>query len=479
MEHFDVIVVGAGISGIGAGYFLQRDCPHHTFVILEGRDAIGGTWDLFRYPGIRSDSDMFTLGYSFRPWTDAKSIAEGESIREYVRETAREYGIDEKIRFRHRVRRASWSTERARWTVQVERADGDFVEISCNFLHFCGGYYDYERPHAPAFAGQEQFAGRIIHPQFWPADAEVDGKRVVVIGSGATAMTLVPALARQGAQVTMLQRSPTYVLALPDVDFVSQWLSRRLSPRAAYAVTRWKNVLVGMAFYEWCRRRPARAKQLLIHRVKKELGEGFDVERHFTPSYNPWEQRLCVVPNGDLFAALKAGTVNIVTDHIERFEQSGVRLKSGDLLEADVIVTATGLELKFLDDIALSVDGQPVDPSQRMTYKAMMLSDVPNLAFSIGYTNASWTLKCDLTAAYVCRLLGHMREGGYAIAMPHHDPSVPVDETLDLTSGFVKRAIDRLPKRGTRAPWRLHQNYVRDLLELSHGQVADGTMRFR
>ena len=487
-EHFDVIIVGAGLSGIGAGYHLQSRCPGRTYAILEGRDRSGGTWDLFRYPGVRSDSDMNTLGYSFRPWTLPNAIADGGSILRYVRDTARDHGIDSRIRFNHRVRRAGWSTADARWTVEAERRPADdmpgaqsaveVVRFTCSFLFMCSGYYSYARGHTPEFAGADRFGGRIVHPQFWTDDIDYAGKRVVVIGSGATAVTLVPALAKQAAHVTMLQRSPTYIIALPTQDRFSNWLHRYLPDRTAYGITRWKNVLFGMFFYALSKRSPDRVKRMVLAGARKELGDAYDLA-HFTPTYNPWDQRLCLVPDGDLFKALKSGRASVVTDHIDTFTATGVQLKSGRELAADLIVTATGLELVVLGDVQLEVDGARVDPATTMGYKGMMYSDVPNLASALGYTNASWTLKCDLTCEYVCRLLNHMKKTGFQQCTPrNNDPTVTPEPWLDFTSGYILRAIDKFPHQGSRAPWKLHQNYARDILALRLGSLEDAAMEF-
>ncbi len=480
LEHFDVLIVGAGLSGIGAGYHLQANCPKRSYAILESRDAIGGTWDLFRYPGIRSDSDMYTLGYSFRPWTHPKAIADGPSILAYVNDTARTYGVDRKIRFRHAVKRASWSSEDARWTLEVERGEArELVRFTCNFLFACSGYYDYTGGYEPAFPGQEQFAGRIVHPQKWSDDIDYAGKRVVVIGSGATAVTLVPAMARSAAHVTMLQRTPTYVVSLPEEDRLANWLRTRVSPKLAYAITRWKNVLGGMALYEFCQRFPERARRLIFRGARKWLGPDYDVERDFGAPYKPWDQRMCLVPDGDLFEAIKAGRAAIVTDHIERFTETGILLRSGKELPADLIVSATGLRMKFLGGVEVSVDGSRPELPQGMTYKGMMINGVPNLAWSFGYTNASWTLKCDLTCEYMCRLLNHMERNGYDECRPLlDDPSVAVEEILGLTSGYVQRGRHLFPKQGSKSPWKLHQNYALDLLMLGYGRIEDGTMRF-
>jgi monooxygenase len=473
-EHFDVLVVGAGISGICAGYHLQTGCPDRTYAILEARDDIGGTWDLFRYPGIRSDSDMYTLGYSFKPWTDPMAIADAPSILAYLRETAREHGIDRNIRYGQRVQRASWSSRDARWTVETERA-----AFTCNFLFMCSGYYDYAAGYAPEFRGTERFAGPIVHPQRWPENLDYAGKRVVVIGSGATAVTLVPAMAKTAAHVTMLQRSPTYIVSMPGEDRVANWLRRRLPVGVAYTITRWKNVLLGMWFYRFCRRNPTRARALITRWLTNELGPGHDIATHFNPRYNPWEQRVCLVRDGDLFAAMRAGRTSIVTDRIETFTEKGLLLGSGTELEADIIVTATGLNLLFLGGLEATVDGVRVDFTKTLNYKGMMFSDVPNLALAIGYTNASWTLKAELICRYVCRLLNHMKKTGTRQCTPRlRDPSLEPMPFLDLTSGYVQRAIDRFPKQGSKTPWRLHQNYVLDLLMLERGSIDDGAMEF-
>ena len=472
-----MLVVGAGLSGIGAACHLRMECPGKSFVILEARAAMGGTWDLFRYPGVRSDSDMYTLGYRFRPWQDAKAIADGPSILNYIRETAAEFGVDERVRYGHRVRRASWSSADALWTVEAE-AGKTVARLTCNFLYLCTGYYDYEAGYTPEWPGVGSFRGRIVHPQKWPEDLDYAGKRVVVIGSGATAVTLVPAMAGSAAHVTMLQRSPTYVVSRPAEDRIANWLRRRLPARAAYALTRWKNVLLGMFFYNLARGRPETMKRLIAKGVRKQVGEEY-LARHFTPQYDPWDQRLCLVPDSDLFRAIREGRASVVTDRIETFTETGLLLRSGERLDADVVVTATGLVLKLMSGLELFVDGEAVDLPKRLVYKGMMLSEVPNLAFAIGYTNASWTLKCDLTAEYVCRLLNHMDRRGYAWCVPRrNDPDVKEEPVINFTSGYVRRALDGLPRQGSRRPWRLHQNYARDLLALRRGSVEDGTMEF-
>jgi monooxygenase len=483
-EHFDVLIVGAGLSGIGAAWHLQHKCPGKTYAILEGRAATGGTWDLFRYPGIRSDSDMYTMGYSFRPWTNAKAIADGPSILDYVRDTAREAGIDKKIRLNHWVKRASWSSADARWTVEAEQRAPDghaigTIRLTCNFLMMCAGYYRYAEGYTPDFADRERFRGTIVHPQIWPESLDYANKRVVVIGSGATAVTLVPEMAKTAAHVTMLQRSPTYIVSRPEEDSAANWLRKHLPAGMAYGITRWKNVLLGMMFFEFCRRRPERIKELIIKGVRAELGEEFDVATHFTPRYNPWDQRLCLVPDSDLFRAFRDRSASIVTDEIESFTETGIKLKSGSALEADVVVTATGLVLELLGGIALSVDGKAVDLSRSLNYRGAMFSDVPNLASTFGYTNASWTLKCDLTCAYVCRLLNAMERRGYVQATPRvRDGSMATVPFLDFSSGYVRRSIEKFPKQGERAPWKLYQNYALDILSLKYGRMSDGELEF-
>ena len=477
-EHFDVIVVGAGLSGIGAGYHLQTRCPDRTYLILEGRAALGGTWDLFRYPGIRSDSDMHTLGYNFRPWTKAKAIADGPSIREYVEETARDNGIDRHIRYSHHVTKADWSTPDARWTVEATLADGSATAFTCNFLFMCSGYYDYAKGYTPDFAGTGDFAGRIVHPQFWPDDLDYAGKQVVVIGSGATAVTLVPELAKTAAHVTMLQRSPTYVVSRPGEDPVANWLRSKLPAKAAYGITRWKNVLMGMFFYRMTRRRPAKVKEKLLGMVREHLGPDYDVATHFTPRYNPWDQRLCLVPDADLFESISAGASSVETDTIERFVPDGIELASGKTLAADVVVTATGLEMKLLSGVAFSIDSKVKDLAKALLYKGMMYSDVPNMASSFGYTNASWTLKADLTCMYVCRLLNTMKKRGLRQCTARiGEDHIDEEPFLDFSSGYVQRALGKLPKQGSKKPWKLNQNYALDIMALKFGSV-DNSMEF-
>jgi cation diffusion facilitator CzcD-associated flavoprotein CzcO len=469
-EHFDVLIVGAGISGVDAAYHLGKRLPGKSFAVLEARERIGGTWDLFRYPGIRSDSDMYTLGFPFRPWRGDKSIVEGAEIRDYVEDTARAFGIDRSIRFGHRVAKASWSSADARWTVEAETADGT-RRYSCGFLHLCSGYYDYAAGYRPEWRGEARFSGRIVHPQHWPADLDYAGKRIAVIGSGATAVTLVPALAQAAAHVTMVQRSPSYVVSRPSRD----WLARDLGP----GLTRAKNVALGAWFFNLARRKPAKVREKLIDLLRGELPPGFDVDRHFRPTYDPWDQRLCLVPDGDLFAAIREGRASIATGAIETFTERGIHLRSGEHIDADIVVAATGLVVKLLGGVALDVDGVPAGAAGRLVYKGMMIEDVPNLAFAFGYTNASWTLKCDLTARYLCRLLRRMDRRGHRICTPRVRGEVERRPLLDFTSGYIARAEGVLPEQGTRPPWRVPQNYYRDLATLGFGSVADESMEFR
>lgn len=480
MEQIDVLIVGAGLSGIAAAYYLQTRCPDKAYAILEGRAASGGTWDLFRYPGVRSDSDMYTLGYSFRPWKAAKAIADGPSILTYVRETAAAYGIDKKIRFHHRVRRAEWSTPDARWTVEVVQGPEEkIVHLTCNFLLMCSGYYKYAQGYTPTWPGIDQFAGRIVHPQQWPADLDYAGKRVVVIGSGATAVTLVPAMAAQAAHVTMLQRSPSYVVAMPAQDPFADRVRRYFPEHLAHRLVRWKNVLTGIYFYNIARRQPKLAKKSILQGVRHHLGPEYDVDTHFTPRYNPWDQRMCLVPDGDLFAAIKAGKAAVVTDQIARFTEHGIELQSGEEVAADIIVAATGLVMQLMGGMQLSVDGTPVDLADTLSYKGMMYSELPNLASVFGYTNASWTLKCELTCQYVCRLLNYMDRHGVRQCTPRRrDASSAEEPLLNFTSGYVQRALPMLPSQGAKRPWKLYQNYVLDLLSLRLGRLDDGTMEF-
>jgi len=479
-NHFNVIVVGAGISGIGAGYYLQKKCPNKSFVILEGRDNIGGTWDLFRYPGIRSDSDMNTMGFRFKPWMGVKSIADGASILSYLHETVKENDLNKKIHFNQWVNEASWSSEDAQWTVQAEnKKTQELQDFTCDFLFLCGGYYNYEEGYTPHFAGSENFLGQIIHPQKWPKNLDYKNKKVVVIGSGATAVTIIPTMAEKAAHVTMLQRSPTYFLSAPDEDPVGNFLRKFISSKLTYKLVRWKNIRFQWWFFKKCRKFPKKVKEFLIKQVREELGPNYDIETHFTPKYNPWEQRMCLVPNGDFFNAINAGKASVITDHIDRFTKKGIKLKSGGEVEADLIVTATGLNLEVCNGIKLEVDNNEVDISKTMTYKGMMFSDVPNLVATFGYTNASWTLRADLTSEYVCRLLNFMDKKGYANCCPRTAEHVEPDgDWLDFTSGYVKRSMHKFPKQGSRDPWRNTQNFPKDVLAIRWGNIDNKELKF-
>jgi monooxygenase len=477
-EHVDVLIIGAGLSGIGAAAHLTRELPGTSYVVLEARAASGGTWDLFRYPGIRSDSDMYTMGYRFKPWLDQESLAPGQRILDYVRETAAEYDVERHIRYDHRVTSASWSSDDARWTVEAEH-DGEPVTFTAGFVWSCRGYYDYEHGHEPEFAGAADFAGPIVHPQHWPDELEWAGKRVVVIGSGATAVTLVPTLARDAAHVTMLQRSPSYVMSLARRDPIALRIRRWLPAGAAHRLVRWKNIATTAAFYRLSRARPALVRRLIRKQNLAQLPEGYDVDTHFAPAYDPWDQRVCFVPDGDLFKAVRRGTAEVVTSTIERFDETGVVLTGGRHLDADLIITATGLRLSPFGGITLVVDGTTVDPAEEMTYRALMLTGVPNFVFTVGYTNASWTLKVDLVAEFCCRLLAHLSEHGYRSVVPVRDPSVPALAFMDFTSGYVLRALDQLPRQGDREPWRLRQSYLHDRRTIRNASLDDGVLAFR
>ncbi len=485
--HVDVLVIGAGISGIGAGWYLDTHCPDRSYTILEGRADLGGTWDLFRYPGIRSDSDMYTLGYSFKPWTGEKTITDGASIQNYVRETAAEFGIDRHIRYNHHVTSASWCSEAALWTVTARRSDRDTgsetsVAFTCGFLFMCSGYYSYKGGYEPEFPGRDRFDGLVVHPQNWPEDLDYTNKSVVVIGSGATAVTLVPAMAPAAEHVTMLQRSPSYVLSQPTVDRGAQRLSKLLPAKVAYMVTRWKHILQTELLYRRTRSNPDQVRSVLLSRVRKELGPDFDVDRHFTPTYDPWDQRLCVVPDGDLFTAMKNGTASVVTDTIETFTENGILLESGKELPADIIVTATGLQLVTLGDMDFTVDGKPVDFAKTWTYRGFAYSDVPNLASSFGYINASWTLRVDLTCDYVCRMLNHMSKTGTTMCTPRlrpDDADMPARSWIDdFSSGYMQRMMPMLPRQGDRQPWLNTQRYVEERRRFRKARVDDGVMQF-
>lgn len=478
-EQFDVVIIGAGLSGIGAGYRLQTRCPQKSYVILEARADIGGTWDLFRYPGIRSDSDVATFSYPFRPWKDSRVLADGASIVKYLRETAQEFGIDKHFRFRQRVISASWSSEDARWTVEAKTETGETIRYSCKFLYGCTGYYRYDAGYEPSFPGSEQFRGRIVHPQKWPEDLDYAGKKVVVIGSGATAVTLIPAMAPTAEHVTMLQRSPSFILSLPGQDPLADLIKKILPRRAADRVVRWKNILVSITIYQVCRRKPSLGRKILRDIAVKALPQGYEVDKHFNPRYQPWDQRLCVIPDSDLYKSISNGRASVVTDQIDTFTEKGIRLKSGKELDADIIVTATGLRMLALGAVQLIVDGTPIDAGREFIYKGTMLSNIPNFAFCIGYTNAAWTLRADLANTYVCRVLNHMDRHGYRTCTPACDTaSLEARPLLGLTSGYVMRAAAELPKSATSAPWLIRQNYIRDMLTMKVGRLEDGVLQF-
>lgn len=477
----DVLIIGAGLSGIGAAHALSEKCPDKRYLILERRQSIGGTWDLFRYPGIRSDSDMYTLSYSYKPWSNRKAIADGPDIKRYIEEIAEDSGAIHNTRFQRRVVSANWSSETSRWQVVAKATDASGAEheehYEARFLFSCSGYYSYDEGYRPTFPNEQNFKGQIIHPQFWPEDLDYAGKRVVVIGSGATAVTLIPAMAKTAGHVTMLQRSPSYVVARPQRDSIAQSLQKWLPLHVAHSLTRWKNVFLTQFFYKLARNRPDQFKQRVLHMVKTQVG---DVDmKHFTPDYKPWDQRVCAVPDGDLFRDVRAGRASVVTDTIETFTENGIRLHAGQELEADIIVTATGLKVNALGDVVLTVDGAPMLFNERMSYKGMMLSDVPNMIVTFGYTNASWTLKAELTADYACRLLRYMDKHNYREAVVRRDASVQEQPFLDFTSGYVQRAANVLPKQGDRAPWQVHQNYLKDKLTIQYGRIDDGVMQFQ
>lgn len=485
-EYFDVLIIGAGLSGIGAAYHLQKNCPNKSYAILEGREAMGGTWDLFRYPGIRSDSDMYTLGYNFKPWEEAKDIADGPSILNYVRETAVENGIDKQIRYGHLVQSAAWSSDDAAWTIEAtNKGSGETTYLCCNMLLMCAGYYSYKGGYTPEFEGRERFDGQIIHPQKWPEDLDYKDKNVVVIGSGATAVTLVPAMSDQVKHITMLQRSPTYMASRPDEDVKAKWLRRILPSMWAYRIIRWKNVLYGQMVYKKTRTDPDSVKEMLFDLVREELGPDYDpadFEKHFTPSYNPWDQRLCLVPNGDLFQAIKSGKASVVTDHIDTFTEDGILLQSGEKLDADIIVTATGLNMIVLGGIEFTVDDRPISFPDTFTYKGMMYSGVPNMISTFGYINASWTLRSDLTAEYICRLINHMDAKDVNQCTPTlrtEDQSMTKRPYVDdFSSGYMQRVMHLFPKQGDYAPWIAPQDYRVDKKMIRRSPIEDGVMVF-
>ena len=480
IEQVDTLIVGAGLSGIGSAVHLRQGLPQQSVLILEARERLGGTWDLFRYPGIRSDSDMHTLGYSFKPWTGAKAIADGPSILQYVKETAQEFGVLPLIRFGHQVLSANWDSAAARWQLAVKRlADDTVLQVQCRFLLMCSGYYNYAHGYTPALPGMDSFKGPVVHPQHWPPGLDYRGRQVVVIGSGATAMTLVPEMAKLAANVTLLQRSPTYVVSRPSRDAIADGLRRVLPAKIAYALTRWKNVLTGLFYFTLARRHPDLAKTRILQGAAQALPAGYPLDPHFTPTYKPWDQRICLLPDADLFGAISQGRARMVTDTIEMIEPQGIRLHSGEFLQADVIVTATGLDLLGFGGMQIAVDGRPLEVAKCLSYKGMMLNGVPNFAYVFGYTNASWTLKSDLTGQYVLRLLRHMRRKGLASVMPQlNDATVLPEPWVDFSSGYFQRAMDRFPKQGSKKPWRLYQNYVRDLLALRWSALEDGVLQF-
>ena len=483
MEYFDVLIMGAGLSGIDAAHHLQKFCPNKSYIILEQRERIGGTWDLFRYPGIRSDSDMLTMGYSFRPWTKPKAISPGDDIRDYIAATARDEGIDRNIRFGHRIQRAAWSSQEAKWTVDAVRQlpDGrdEPVTLTCNFLFSCAGYYRYSAGYSPEFPEAGRFKGRVVHPQAWPEDLDYAGKRVVIIGSGATAVTLLPAMAKTAGHVTMLQRSPTYIVSAPEQDAMANWLRGVLPAMWAYRLSRWKNVAFMIYIYQLAQRFPNFVKTGIVKKVREELGPDYDVATHFTPRYNPWEQRICLVPDADMFQAIKSGRASVVTDRIETFTEKGIQLKSGKELEADIVVTATGLVMQAFGGAELSVDGRSVDPGKTLAYKGVMMSGVPNLASVFGYINASWTLKADLICTYVCRLLNFMdRKGVRQVTPQKRDETAAAPFVEKFTPGYMERALASWPKQGSKPPWRVYQNYIRDAISLKWSPVANDALEF-
>jgi cation diffusion facilitator CzcD-associated flavoprotein CzcO len=478
-EHYDVVIIGAGLSGIGMACHLRMHCPEKRFLIIEGRARLGGTWDLFRYPGIRSDSDMFTFGYSFKPWISSQNLADGPAILNYVSEAAREHGVEEHIRYQANVERVAWDSASAAWTVHyTDTQSGAQEQVSCNFINGCTGYYNYEHGYEPAFKGSADFRGRIIHPQKWPEDLDYAGKRVVVIGSGATAVTIVPEISRDAAHVTMLQRSPTYMATLPPEDPITTFLRKFLPEMWVYRIARTMRVGLAAAFYKWSRSCPRTVRNFLLKGIRKQLGPEVDL-KNFSPRYNPWDERLCAVKGGDLFEAINAGRASVVTDHIDCFTESGIRLQSGDELEADIIVTATGLDLKFFGGIAIEVDGEPFKHAEKLCYRAVMIEDLPNLGLTFGYTNSSWTLKADITSAWIIRVLKHMDKTGARKVVPvNTDPRVAAGNFLDFNSGYIQRGLHRFPKMGNRPPWKLKQLYPYDLLMLRYSRLQDGVLQF-
>jgi len=474
----DVIIVGAGLSGIGAAYHIQSKCPKKTYTVLEARDTMGGTWDLFKYPGIRSDSDMYTLGFPFNPWKNPKAIADGPSILQYIKDTARKFDIDKKIQYNHQVVDASWSDDEKMWTLTMAAREKVPHQLKCRFLFMCTGYYDYENGYTPEFPGRETFEGKIIHPQKWDESLDYTNKKVVIIGSGATAVTLAPELSKKAKNVTVLQRSPTYIISLPSEDPVANFLSKLLPMKATYHLVRWKNILMATGLYNVSRKWPNAMKKLIQRGVKKELGENYNT-RHFDPPYKPWDQRLCIVPDSDMFIAIKEGKVEMATDTISRFTPKGILLNSGKELEADIIITATGLKVRLMGGMTMRINGKLSDTAQTHAYRGVMFSDVPNFAIAIGYTNASWTLKCDLNCQFVAKLINYMNAHHHTVCVPRYDNAIPSEPLIDLNSGYVTRALDKLPKQGTKHPWKVYQNYVRDLLTLKWGGISDPYLEYQ
>tara|TARA_X000000368_G_scaffold342754_1_gene281311 strand:- start:164 stop:1618 length:1455 start_codon:yes stop_codon:yes gene_type:complete len=476
--HKDVVIVGAGISGIAAGYNLKKTCSNKSFCILEGRDDIGGTWDLFKYPGIRSDSDMHTLGYRFKPWIHDKSIADGPSILEYIKETIEENDLRKDILVNHKVKSSNWNSHKNVWELEIDEND-KLKHITCNFLFLCGGYYSYTKPHMPSFKNQENFIGQIIHPQFWSDDVDYVDKKIAVIGSGATAITIVPAISERAKHVTMIQRSPTYVVSGPSEDKINKFLRKFLPTKITYFLIRWKNILWQSFTFSLARKYPERTKNKILDLIKDELGEDYDIDKHFTPSYKPWDQRICLVPDSDLFKAIAEKKASVVTDTIDKFQSDGILLKSGEKVKADLIITATGIKLNSLNDINVTLDGIKLDPHERLTYKGMMLSGVPNFAISFGYVNASWTLRADLTCEYVCRLIKLMDKKGTACCKPIDDKSAYGDDKLiDFTSGYFQRGLHLMPKQGNKAPWKNYQNYLKDIFAVRLFSIKDSNLKF-
>lgn len=477
-QSVDVIIIGTGISGISAAYYLQTMCPDKSFLMLEARDSIGGTWDLFKYPGIRSDSDMYTLGFAFRPWIDKKAIADGPSIMKYLHGAVEDYGLSEKIQFGKKVVAASWSSEESYWDLSIENKSSEYEKCKCRYLFVCAGYYNYENGFTPDFPGKDDFKGQFIHPQQWPEDLDFTDKKMIVIGSGATAVTLIPELAAKGKHVTMLQRSPTYITPGPSEDKLANWMNDKLPQKLAYKFTRWKKIRIGQFFYKASRKYPKFMKGLMLKGVQKEMGDDYD-SKHFTPRYNPWDQRICLAPDSDFFESIKSDKADIVTDTIESITQNGIQLSSGQHLDADIIISATGLELKFLGGLEVTVDGEAIDFAKTVAYKGMMFSDVPNLTLAFGYTNASWTLKCDLSNSYFCRLINYMEQHGYTKCVPiQNDPHLNLETFVDFTSSYFMRHIEDLPKQGDKEPWKLKQDYYVDYKKLKRAAVDDGFMEF-